>query len=197
MMQKPKTGGWATWLLACAWVSFNILRIEGQTVRYTISPAAVSRLLQAEGVLAPAEQLVLPPALSATEASPSLRLQTAELLPDGRLRVRIACQRAAACHPFFATARCTASEGGLAMLARLQRQPEAGSPAARTSEPAGLVAGRQVTLSLETRRMRITLPVIAIDSGKPGAEVRVASLDRKQVYRAVVADAGSVRGVLP
>ena len=57
--------------------------------------------------------------------------------------------------------------------------------------------GDHAVLLLEDSHMRITLPVIAIDSGRVGGEVRVSSLDRKTTFRAIVLESGAVRGDLP
>ena len=45
--------------------------------------------------------------------------------------------------------------------------------------------------------MRISVPVISIDSGGIGKDVRVSSLDRKITYQATVVNAQVVQGSLP
>ncbi len=164
--------------------------------RVPLTGATVAAALTGAGLHVEGSQIELPGALATTNTDPQLRVTGAELLPDGRLRVRLACRQAGECQPFMATLRSSGPEAMAGLLA-LRRSLQPPSAARSNGNTDRLIAGQHATLHLESTHMLITVPVVAIDSGAPGTEVRVSSLDRKQLYRAVVADAGTVRGALP
>ena len=164
--------------------------------RVPLTGASVAAALAGTGMQVDASEVELPDSLTAAAGEPQLHVTGAELLPDRRLRVRLVCGQPGTCQPFFATVRSASAAGDAAWLTGLPGATSPGAP--RPPNPGGrLLAGGHATLLLEDGHMRITVPVLAIDTGAPGAEVRVSSLDRKQTYRAVVADAGTVRGTLP
>ncbi len=164
--------------------------------RVPLTGATVAAALTGAGLPVEDSQIELPGALATTNTDPQLRVTGAELLPDGHLRVRLACRQAGECQPFMATLRSSGPEAMAGLLA-LRRSLQPPSAAHSNGNTDRLIAGQHATLHLESTHMLITVPVVAIDSGAPGTEVRVSSLDRKQLYRAVVADAGTVRGALP
>ncbi len=164
--------------------------------RVPLTGATVAAALTGAGLPVEGSQIELPGALATTNTDPQLRVTGAELLPDGHLRVRLACRQAGECQPFMATLRSSGPEAMAGLLA-LRRSLQPPSAAHSNGNTDRLIAGQHATLHLESTHMLITVPVVAIDSGAPGTEVRVSSLDRKQLYRAVVADAGTVRGALP
>ncbi len=164
--------------------------------RVPLTGATVAAALTGAGLPVEGRQIELPGALATTNTDPQLRVTGAELLPDGHLRVRLACRQAGECQPFMATLRSSGPEAMAGLLA-LRRSLQPPSAAHSNGNTDRLIAGQHATLHLESTHMLITVPVVAIDSGAPGTEVRVSSLDRKQLYRAVVADAGTVRGALP
>lgn len=170
------------------------LRAQGSEGHYPLAPATVAAALEKAGLPLTLAQLDLPGALSATTATPELRVTNAELLADGRMRVRLACRERGQCQPFLATVALGATDNPLAGVASLN----AGLHDAPTvpSDPR-LQAGQHVTLLMEDEHMRIALPVIAIDSGKAGAEVRVSSPDRKKTFRGIVVGDRVVRANLP
>lgn len=174
----------------------SALRAQGGEGRYPLAPATVAAALEKAGLPLTLAQLDLPGALSATSATPELRVTNAELLADGRMRVRLACRERGQCQPFLATVALHATDNPLAGVASLNASLHE-APTALSGRGPGLQAGQHVTLLMEDEHMRIALPVIAIDSGKAGAEVRVSSPDRKKTFRGIVAGDGVVRGYLP
>ena len=154
-------------------------------IRYPVSPVAVAAALTAAGLPTSAAQLRMSIPLYATTPSPELHIRSAEPRPDASLRLRVVCSNPVECMPFFASIEGAANAASLAVFAA---QPAPPRPAA------GVAVGAHVTLELADRQMRIHLPAVAIDTGAPGAEVRVASLDRKHTWRGVVVDAGTVKG---
>ena len=174
------------------------LPLTAQTVeRVPLTGAVVAAALTGAGLHVEGSQIELPGSLATTNTDPQLRVTGAELLPDGRLRVRLACRQAGECQPFMATLRSSSTPEAMAGLLALRRSFQSTFAEHPNGNTDRLLAGQHATLHLESTHMYITVPVVAIDSGAPGAEVRVSSLDRKQLYRAVVADPSTVRGALP
>lgn len=168
--------------------------------RVPLNATMVANALSAQGFPVDPSRVELPSGLSTVGVKPQFRVDTAELLPEGRFRIRLSCAQVGECLPFVVTVQTTSSSGGLHDLAALQGHITApttprASPGQRIA--VHLLAGSRATLLMEDIHMRIAVPVIAIDSGLPGEEVRVTSLDRKQTFRAVVADARTVKGELP
>lgn len=170
-------------------------RAQTAQPRVPVTPDMVATALSRQGLAVSADQLEMPVQLTAAGV-PDLQVTKAELIAPQKLRVRLTCAAAAPCQPFLALVRLHSIAAGLHELSQLQATPST-QTAGRTVYSDRLLAGQHVTLLMEDAHMRIRLPVIAIDSGAHGAEVRVASLDRKQNYRGVVEDAGTVRGALP
>ncbi len=169
---------------------------QGRGTRFPLPVAAVMTTLQRAGLSVDIAHLEMPTNMTSTSSQPSLHIAGAELLSDGRLRVRLSCEVLAECQPFFVNTAVATHETELLTLASLRST----LPSERPSKPlnrAVLKAGDQVQLFLHDERMRISMPVISIDSGTVGAEVRVSSLDHKQTFRAFVVSASLVRGVLP
>jgi hypothetical protein len=165
--------------------------------RVPLTGTIVALTLAQAGVHVDAQAIELPASLSSTAVDPQLRITGAELLADGRLRVRLACRQTSECHPFLATLRPASTPESMADFLSLQTS----LPSARSTQPNDgterVLAGQRATLFFEDTHMRITLPVLVIDSGAPGSEVRVSTLDRKQTFRALVAGPGTLRGTLP
>lgn len=163
--------------------------------RTPIAAAAVAAALSQAGLRADLSRIDLPGTLSSS-AEPQLRVNSAELLPDGRLRVRLVCGQTSACQPFFVTVHSASASDAATSLAGMQIERQTGAPT-RPMASVHVVAGQHTTLLLADEHMRITLPVIVVDSGSQGAEVRVSSLDRKQTFHALVTETGALRGMLP
>lgn len=164
---------------------------DAAAIRYVISTSAVAAAIKEAGLPVVAARVHLPGAVSARAAAPALKINAAEQRGNGALAVRVACRNPAECMPFFATV--DAAEDHEALAAFAARSFPSTREAARTTG-AGVAVGARVRLELVDAQMHIELPVIAIDTGAPGVEVRVASLDRKHTWRGVVVDATTVRG---
>ena len=171
-------------------------RAQGGPVRYPLTGNSIANALTVAGASVIAADIALPSAMTATAPSPQLALQSAGLSGPTQLRVRVTCSVAGQCLPFMVIADLHDNATALAALHLLAPRNTAGAPGAQTAADL-LRAGQHATLLLEDDRMRISLPVISLDSGAPGTQIRVASLDRKQTYRGVVSDATTVRGALP
>jgi flagella basal body P-ring formation protein FlgA len=184
--------------------------------RYPMSSAVVAQSLKTNGLDVEPSEVHLPMILSASSPSPNLEITATERLTDGRVRLQLRCRTAGECVPFNATldvrsAAAVVAEAGLksstvseltAMSRYVEMQPtarsEPSSPSAiaHAGTTATLHAGSKAVLVFQDQHMTIHLPVIAIDSGATGADVRVCTPDRKKTFRATVMDQATVRGVM-
>ncbi len=161
---------------------------SGTPTRYVVGASVVAAALTAEGLATSAEHLRLALPLSSTTPAPELHIAAAEARPDGSLRLRLTCSNSTECLPFFASVEGADNAAFLARFAAVTHR--------QASPPhlPGVAVGAHVTLELADAQMRIHLPAVAIDTGSPGAEVRVASLDHKHTWRGIVVDAATVKG---
>ena len=170
----------------------------GQT--FPITQEAVVASLGEAGMLVPASGVQLPASLSATVPHPTLVVEKREPAGAHRERIRLSCAESHGCLPFYALIPFSSESGGVASLQGARGfTPQESSSLAPSSKvtTAQLRPGDRATLLLANHFMRISIPVILIDTGRSGSEVRVASLDRKQTYRGLLSTDGTVHGDLP
>lgn len=180
--------------------------------RYSLTTDAVVRALHRDGLDVNAAELRFPMALSTTISDPALELLGADRLPDGNLRMRLHCRTAGECLPFTVTLLTQRQQTSLVATASTPPVPH-GAPALQPTatvsmaralpvervqpQGASLAAGTRLTLWLEDGHMRIHVPVVTLENTTPGgAAIRVASPDHKQIYRALVLDVNTARGVI-
>ena len=163
--------------------------------RYPVQPSSVVSALSYAGVDLQVTDISLPVALTAAEQFPQFVIGSAESEGSRQVRVRLSCRHAGVCVPFFAELTLEDAAQTKAALQRLQAL--FASDRAPASATGVLRAGQHTVLFLEDNFMRISLPVISIDTGVAGAEVRVGTLDHKQSFRGIVTDDGTVRSALP
>lgn len=170
-------------------------QVAGPRVPVTLEQVA-SAVSGAAGVPVDPGDLSLPARLTSASADPVLHVTRAEIAgPDG-IRLRLACETMGECLPFIALLRTHTPEQASMLASKFQAKSIHPAPGSNQRD-LSLRAGAHATFLLETDRMRIAIPVISIDSGALGSEVRVASLDRKQIYHGVVSDSVTVRGTIP
>lgn len=169
---------------------------QAAPARFPITTGIVASTLERAGVSVASSQVELPVQLSTESPSPHMVLGDAERLGDTRLRVRLVCASTRDCLPFFVGLTFPEKEHATTAFALLSSISGRVPPIRLGGGPV-LRAGDHTTLLLEDDHMRISLPVISIDTGAVGAAVRVSTLDRKKTYQAVVLGAQSVKGELP
>jgi hypothetical protein len=173
----------------------SVAQALGVATRIPLTPTVVASVLAGAGLPVDPKELEIPADLSIRNAESRLRITGAELLSDARIRVKLACESVGDCQPFLVIVHSQSTEQGLSGLAKLQKAVDT-DPRTRISLPGRLQAGQRATFVLEDSQMLISMPVVLIDTGGPGVEVRVSTLDRKQTFRGVVSRSGVVRGSL-
>ena len=169
---------------------------QNSRARVPVTGTMIAEALQAAGLSTSPARIEVPGSLSAMQSNPEVLVVGAEALADKRLRVRLACKTTSSCLPFFAIVDVR-EEDGKAEAFLAAHASHSGLASARLLETSGMRAGDQALLVLENVHMHIELPVLLIDSGTVGGEVRVSSLDRKKTFRGVVVNSQLVKGNLP
>ncbi len=182
--------------LAMASTSPQTAVSQGPAGRFTINAVAIAAAVSDAGLNISPEQVRLPLQLTAGSQNPALRVSGAELLADNRLHVRLSCNEPGSCLPFFVVLSFHDKTAALTAFSALNSSFSSELPIRHASGPA-LHAGDRTVLLMEDEHMRISLPVVSIDSGRIGSEIRVSSLDRKKTYQGTVLSAQVVKGRLP
>jgi hypothetical protein len=200
---------------AALWVFSPALLAQGRPARYPMSSDVVAQALKANGLEVKPSEVYLPMMLSSAAPSPAIEITATERLADGRVRLQLRCRKAGECVPFNATLDIQSS-AAVAAEAGAQSGSSEGATTGKPmnvesiggSEPGGashgvianetsvLRAGSRVMLVLRDDHMTIHMPVIALDSGAPGAEVRVSRADRRKMFHATVVDKTTVTAVV-
>lgn len=183
---------------------------QPQGMHYSITPAAIANLLHANGTNVASSQVHLPMQLTAAIPEPHLEIVRTRRVTEHELDLEIHCQATSECLPFDAVvdvndantmaaeARTGGSFGMFARQSSVEETTEKPSlPAESTASSVDrLQVGTQAILVIIDGRMRIHLPVIAMDSGYKGTIIRVCTLDRKKIFQAIVVNDAMVQGAV-
>jgi hypothetical protein len=170
--------------------------------RYPIANTDIAKELVVVGVNVNASQVHIPVGISATVASPKLEFVAAESMKDGQARLELRCAETSECLPFFATldvndaARVSAEIRLKAGASATASRPTALQMRAGSGSQTQLRVGSHAVLVIRAGHLDIHLPVMAIDTGAVGQQVRVCTLDRKKVFHGTVTAEGTVTGVM-
>jgi len=165
--------------------------------RFAISPGRVSSALQQTGIRVKSSQVEFLSAVNSISEYPQLTVMNVSLWRDGDSKALLRCQNNRECLPFYvvlhdskATARISPNFANTA-----QGKPNAElKPRQQSAEKPLVRGGQHATLIIKNRDLRISLPVICLESGKRGETIRLSSPDRKQKYTGEVVEAGLLRG---
>ena len=176
--------------------SFAALAASPQPGTFPITRNQVTEALRQDGLTSDPGQVRLAARVVASVSQPELEVVSMTAKSD-QLHLRMACAGRAECLPFFATLAMPSQAAALAAqehwLAGSSRNEDVGHAMKLTA----VHNGSRLTMLLSGSHLHIKMPVICLSSGNLGQTVRVAGLDRKQVYAAEVVDEHTVKGQLP
>lgn len=177
--------------------------------RYPMTASMVANFLRANGVAVTSSQVHLPMQLKATAPEPQFEIAGSRTMNNGELRLELRCHPISECPPFYVSVDIADTRASTAVVQAESSSnsfadlPLAHKPATvdfnqqqSSSRTGYLRLGSRVVLAIRDGRMQIRLPVIAMDSGSSGTQVRVCTLDRKKIFHAFVVDSALVRGIL-
>lgn len=166
--------------------------------RFSISPQSVAAALTSAGVPATAAQVRFLSPVSATAENADLQVINVAKWTGNSAKVQLRCHDHRVCLPFYVLlgSAGTADTPGRAVVAG----------AGASQKPGGLIPipatqvlmrdGDPATLVFEDKALRITMPVICLQSGNRGEKIRVVSTDHKRFFKAEIVQAGLLKATL-
>lgn len=185
----------------------HIERLAAEGPRFAISTQRVAEALSEYGLKIRPQQVRLPSPLTSAIPSPQLELVSMRTAAPDLVQIELRCQSSGKCLPFFVLLDVPAGTASSFTAGVKQHQLASTGAEARTglrqygvagieSSTPRIRAGDHIALLLEDSQMRIQIPTVALDSGAPGLEVRVCTLDHRKIFRARVVSSSIARGGL-
>jgi hypothetical protein len=173
---------------------FSVLLLAGAGVllradnnpRTPISRESILRAMDSSGMKIAPDQLEPLSDVTAAERNPQLRVVRVEVLDGESDRALLQCEHHNVCLPFYVVVHRDAFTDG--------RETK---PARRALPPEALLVrgGKAAVLVIEGDYIRMTMPVLCLQSGGLGQRVRVLSKDTKKTFLARVTGPGVVTSV--
>jgi len=184
----------STWIAAVA----IVLPAAAATGRHAITTGQIAAAIRGAGVAISAKQITLLTGVVARTGSPVLRVQSMEPLGGRRMKVRLECANIEECVPFYVAIDGNGESSGesLRVTPAPGRTPAHIARVGTGAKTPVMRAGSPAILLLDGDQMQIQLPVVCLENGAIGQTIRVASMDRRQIYTAQVFDDGILRGRL-
>jgi hypothetical protein len=162
--------------------------------RTPISREAIMAALHSSGIGIALSQMEQLSQITATEAHPLLKVLSVDLLNGEADRVLLRCEHPNTCLPFYVVVHW--GHPGE------QASDKPGSTSGRPTQPGvgaeslWVRSGRFAMLVLDGEYVHLTFPVLCLQNGGRGQQVRVISKDTKKRYRARVIGPGLLTSLL-
>lgn len=174
---------------------FLIPRAVGQEAgaRFPISPERVADAIAAAGVPVRAAQVRFLTLISAVGQDSGLRVIRMAKWSGDTWKAELRCSDQRACLPFYVLVHAETADAFDGLSA-----PGGGSRARRSvplfpRTPILMRHGDLATLVFEKPSVRITMPVICLQSGNRGQTIRVESTDHKRFFKGEIVDPGLLK----
>lgn len=163
--------------------------------RYTISAEEVASAMTSNGISVAPAQVTLLSAVVASTPSPRLRVRSVERWSGDRAMVRMECDTAAECLPFFASVRLGSSSPA-PRVASTASSAISSEPRVQPESKYAVRVGTPATLLLDGDHVHIRIAVTCLSNGAAGQTVRAETPDHEKTFTAQVAGDGVLRGRL-
>ena len=181
-----------------SWIATGLLSVPAvaAATHYPITTEQVAAAIADSGLQTTAADITLPGSVFAFSPTPTLRIRSAQPMPDHSTVVRVECEGSGECLPFYAKVRKASGKSNGVPQKELRNSHAA---LVETKSPRlgpAVHSGDQAVLRLEGDHVRIDIPVVCIESGDRGSRIRVRSAANRQVYTAEVIDVAILKGSL-
>jgi len=181
----------ATLLLTGATISLY----AGDNPRTPITREWILAVLEASGIQITPDQMEQLSSVTAAEPHPRLKVANVEVLDGESDKVRLQCQQPNTCLPFYVLLHW--GEPGDEKPAHPGRQDGRTTQPGLRPEDMLVRSGKGAVLVFAGDFIRMTLPVMCLQNGGRGQQVRVLNKETKKTYLARVTGPGVVTSVLP
>lgn len=161
---------------------------------HPVTAEQISTAISDTGMLVSPAQVKLLTQVHTIADAPRLKVESIQKSGNKAVIVRMGCEVSAQCLPFFVRAELDQNgDSKIALHSNAGLLPNV--PRAPSKQPL-VRAGAQAVLLLESERVHIRIPVVCIEDGALGQNVRVRGSGNRQMYVAEVVDTGSLKGRL-
>jgi len=196
MTEQQNLNRGACWLLLLLMIS-AAATAQPRESRFAISSQRVAEALAAAGLQVSAGQVKFLSPVSATGNDSGLQVMNVATWTGGTRKAELRCHDRRACLPFYVlltSPRTADMHDRTSTSGTGSPQPGAASPT--PSQQILMRDGDRATLVFEESALRITLPVICLQSGNRGQKIRVVSADHKRFFTAEIVESGLLRATL-
>ena len=155
--------------------------------RTPISREQILSVLNTSGVHITLDQIEQLSTVTTAATNPRMKVISVDVLDGESDKVRLQCEQASSCLPFFV----------LLHWGQTGRQNERTTHPVQQPENILVRSGKAAVLVFEGDFLRMTLPVMCLQNGGLGQQVRVLNKETKKTYWARVTALGVVTSVLP
>jgi len=164
--------------------------------RFLISANRVAEALVGAGVPVSAGQVRFLSPVSSDDRDPSLRVINVSRWSGNSYKAELRCRDHAACLPFYVLLTGSEKADTRGQVVGRETDIRGRNVALVPAETALVRDGDNATLVFENSSLRISLPVICLQSGNRGQTIRVESRDHKRFFKAEIVEAGLLRASL-
>jgi hypothetical protein len=165
--------------------------------RFSIPPQRVAEALTSAGVPATAAQVRFLSQVSATVENSDLQVMNVTKWTGNTVKVELRCHDHRACLPFYVLLSSgTADTRGRVVASGAGTSQKPGAVVPIPATQVLMRDGDPATLVFEDKALRITMPVICLQSGNRGEKIRVVSTDHKRFFKAEIVQAGLLKATL-
>jgi hypothetical protein len=188
------------WIVGLLLVTISLPGWGQSQDRFALTAQQVAQTLSDKGMQVAGRQVRLLANVVATEPNPTLDIRVIEPLADPssgvhtgiQSWVRVACHEPGTCLPFYVVvSRPEEPAGSTSNASNAAAAAKRGL--LKTSPVITMRTGTHALLVMDDDRSHIQVAVICLENGITGHQIRVASLDHKQVYMAEVVNAHLLR----
>jgi len=166
--------------------------------RTPISREAIVAALNSSGIGIDPSQLEQLSAMSSAEANPQLKVMDVDTLDADSDKVLLRCEHSGACLPFYVLIHWgkTGDKTRSGRSSQVSSQATGQASSGQQAEDWLVRSGKFVMLMLDGEYIHMILPVLCLENGGRGQQVRVVSKSTKRRYLARVTGPGLVQSAL-
>jgi len=166
--------------------------------RTPISRERILSALDASGIHITPDQMEQLSSVTAAEPKSRLKVVSVEVLDGESDKVRLQCEQPNTCLPFYVLLHWGRPGVGQSTLPGRQNARQDGRTTQPTLQPKDILvrSGKAAVLVFEADFLRMTLPVMCLQNGGLGQQVRVLNKETKRTYLARVTGQGVVTSVI-